>query len=63
MVESTGLENRRPFTRTVGSNPTPSATPKNVKRPAPLPAVRSLNARGPLLVHFRGPYCRFPGYW
>ena len=25
MVESTGLENRRPFTRTVGSNPTPSA--------------------------------------
>ena len=26
MVESTGLENRRPFTRSVGSNPTPSAT-------------------------------------
>ena len=27
MAESTGLENRRPFTRSVGSNPTPSATP------------------------------------
>ena len=25
VVECTGLENRRPFTRTVGSNPTPSA--------------------------------------
>ncbi len=25
MVECTGLENRRPFTGTVGSNPTPSA--------------------------------------
>ena len=26
MVESTGLENRRPFTRSKGSNPFPSAT-------------------------------------
>ncbi len=26
VVECTGLENRRPFTRTVGSNPTPSAS-------------------------------------
>jgi hypothetical protein len=30
VVECTGLENRRPFTRTVGSNPTP--TPKSPPR-------------------------------
>jgi hypothetical protein len=32
LVECTGLENQRTFTRTVGSNPTPSAPRANAER-------------------------------
>ncbi len=49
MVEGSGLENRRAFTRPVGSNPTLSASFPNV-RPASLrSSITTTEARGPAM--------------